>query len=203
MLKVLCILALLSLECLVAPSTRIQDPLPCPLGPTCECKATAGDVSANPFEKCPCQRLTYCWLGITVPSGCCTLDPNDQETPCVIIDVEKPSLHHGCCYIDPDCEIPISCAVIVNITVTVSECCSATSLAGGVGTTGTIDCSGIKCCVDDKFTVSSGSSSNDLSGLGDSTNFQAAIYMACGESNGGPLVVGKVACGAGGGDGGH
>lgn len=180
------------------PGSAFQDPQACITGATCECVVGATDVSANAFEKCPCQRGTYCLTG-TVPSDCCTLDENDEETPCVVIVSEEPHLQAGCCKpkSDPVCEIKMGCAVKMNITVTISECCSATSNPGGVGVTGSIDCSAIKCCTGDSYTVSSGGSSNGWSGLGETTLFQVASYMPCGREAG-PTVFGRVSCTGGG-----
>lgn len=180
-------------------SSAPQNPQACLTGAACQCAASTTDVSANPFETCPCQRDEYCdpWIGSpTVPKDCCTTDPDDNETPCVDIVTEDPYLQHGCCKPanDPVCEIALNCTVKLNITVTISECCSATSDPGGIGTTGTIDCSGIKCCSGDEYTVSSGGSSNSWSGLGESTLFQPHAYMRCGLSDPGPTVFGQVKC---------
>lgn len=166
-----------------------------PMERSCVCPVTAGAVTANAFQTCPCQRRANCWLGV-VPSGCCTLDPDDQETPCVSILLEGDSLAQpGRCKVvgSEDCTYAQDCAVKQNFKVTVAVCCSATSLPGGVGSTGTLDCSGAKCCIGDSISVSGGGAPLSASGLGASVVMQGHAYLKCGApaQNG---LLGLISC---------
>ncbi len=162
---------------------------------SCVCLVSAGAVSANSFQACPCQRRANCWT-LIVPLACCTLDPDDQESPCVTIVLDGGSLaQSGRCKIvgSEECTYAQDCAVKQDFTVTVAKCCSATSLPGGVGTTGSIDCSGAKCCIGDSISVSGGGAPQSASGLGASLTMQGHAYLKCGSPDQ-KALLGFISC---------
>lgn len=193
-MKVLPALSLGALAFAAAKSAPTS-PAGVPSSDTCVCKVTAGQVSATPWDKCPCQRWTYCWWGGSVPTACCTLDPDDQETPCVSIVLGDSLAQPGVCKI-PDheeCNVAGDCAMKQDVKVIIAECCSSTSQPGGVGVTGTIDCSAAKCCKGDTITVWGGGAPDSATGLGSSVSFRATGYSKCG-SPAAPQVIALIKC---------